>query len=352
MGLGGRSLLIRTDANAQMGTGHLMRCLALAQAWQARGGEAIFITACDSAGLLKRLRDEGFQVVEVEECYPNPDEWKIVSQVLAAHPQSWVLLDGYHFDPSYQRHIKEAGHPLLVIDDMAHLDHYHADVVLNQNIHAEQLNYSCDSDTRLLLGTDYVLLRREFWPWRDWEREIPDVARKVLVTLGGSDPDNQTLKVIQALRQIEVADLEAVVIVGGSNPHFESLQSAVQGSAAIRLVRNVTNMPELMAWADIAVTAGGSTCWELAFMELPGEIIVLADNQVQSSKILGEQGYFVYLGNGRMLTTKEIQSSLSSLVMDCVQREQLRQRCNRLVDGQGVSRIINYLLKRREMFND
>ena len=127
-----------------------------------------------------------------------------------------------------------------------------------------------EAHTRLLLGTRYVLLRREFWPWRGWRREIPAVARKVLVTLGGGDPDNVTLKVIRALAQVEIEGLEAVVVVGPANPHLEELQAAVKDTPhPIRLESNVTNMPELMAWADVAITAGGSTCWETAFMGLP-----------------------------------------------------------------------------------
>ncbi|MDY7080712.1 MAG: DegT/DnrJ/EryC1/StrS family aminotransferase [Chloroflexota bacterium] len=140
----GLPLLIRADANVHIGTGHLMRCLALAQGWQTQGGRATFITACESDGLRQRLSDEGFQVIALEHPYPDPADWEITSQVLAAHPGAWMVLDGYHFDPAYQRQVKKVGHPLLVIDDMAHLDHYYADVLLNQNIHAEQLDYSCE----------------------------------------------------------------------------------------------------------------------------------------------------------------------------------------------------------------
>ena len=134
-----RSLLIRTDANSHIGTGHLMRCLALAQAWQSQGGEAVFVTECNSEGLLRRLSEEGFQVISIERPHPDPADWWLTSKVLAVYPGAWVVLDGYHFDSSYQLHIKEAEHPLLVIDDKAHLDHYYADVVLNQNIHAGQM---------------------------------------------------------------------------------------------------------------------------------------------------------------------------------------------------------------------
>ena len=343
MQLEGTSLLIRADANARIGTGHLMRCLALAQGWKARGGQATFITACESDGLRRRLSDEGFQVITLERSHPDPTDWEITSQVLAAHPDSWVVLDGYHLDPTYQRQIKQAGHRLLVIDDMAHLSHYYADVVLNQNINAEQLRYRCEPYTRLLLGTRYVLLRSEFLAWREWQREIPKVARKVLVTLGGGDPDNQTLKVIRALQQVDVDGLEAVVVVGASNPHFRGLQSAVRNSQfAIRLVQNVTSMSELMAWADIAVSAGGSTCWELAFMGLPTVVLVLAENQQGIAAGLGKAGVVLNLGWYTETSVTQIARTLLGLLEDRGSRRQMSQRGRELVDGLGSERVVKF----------
>ncbi len=340
-----KALFIRADANAQMGTGHLMRCLALAQAWQAQGGEAIFITACNSEGLLQRLRNEGCQTVELEKTYPDPDEWDAASQVLAAHPDAWVVLDGYHFDPAYQRRIKVAGHPLLVIDDMAHLDHYDADVILNQNIHAAQLDYSCEPDTRLLLGTDYVLLRREFWPWREWEREIPDVARKVLVTLGGGDPDNQTLKVIRALQQVDVNGLETIVVVGASNPHYEELAFVAQNSGdKIRVVHNVSNMPDLMAWADVAITAGGSTCWEIAFMGLPNLVLILAENQRGIAEGLAKSEIVHNLGWHLNASVSMLSDALQKIAHSHNRRDIMSQRGRMLIDGAGGERVITQLL--------
>ena len=344
MQLDGKPLLIRADANAQMGTGHLMRCLALAQAWQSQGREVIFITACENEGLLQRLSDEGLQIVTLEHSYPDPADWEITSQVLSTHPGAWVVLDGYHFDSACQLQVKESGHPLLVIDDMAHLDHYYADVVLNQNIHAAQLDYSCEPYTRLLLGVEYVLLRSEFLAWREWQREIPDVARKVLVTLGGGDPDNQTLKVIRALRQVDVDSLEAVVVVGASNPHFNELQSAIRHLPfAIRLVRNVSNMPELMAWADVAVSAGGSTCWEIAFLGLPSILLMLADNQQGIAEGLNKADVALNLGWYKEVTRKQIAGALSNLVNNCKRRRQMSRDGQDLVDGMGSERVVAIL---------
>jgi len=313
----------------------------LAQAWQSQGGEAIFVTACPSNGLLRRLSSEGFQVLPLESLYPDPADWVLTSKVLAAHPEMWVVLDGYHFDSSYQLRVKEAGHPLLVIDDMAHLEHYYADVVLNQNMHAGQLNFSCEPYTRLLLGTRYVLLRREFWQWCGWQRQIPEVARKVLVTLGGADPDNHSLKVLQAMRQLDIDSLEASVVMGASNPNLRELETTIHDfQFRIHLLRDASNMPELMSWADAAVSAAGSTCWELAFMGLPSVLIILTENQRGIADGLSEARIALNLGWSEQVTDDRIAEGLSSLLRDRDRRQQMSGGGRYLVDSAGSERVV------------
>jgi UDP-2,4-diacetamido-2,4,6-trideoxy-beta-L-altropyranose hydrolase len=341
----GRKFLLRVDAGQGIGTGHLMRCLALAQAWKARGEQAMFITVCECDALRQRLLDEGFEVVALKRSYPDFDDWEGTSRVLASHPGVWVVLDGYHFDAAYQLRIKEAGHSLLVIDDMAHLDDYHADIVLNQNIHAERLQYSSEPHTRLLLGTRYVLLRSEFSAWREWRREIPEVARKVLVTLGGGDPDNITLKVIQALQNVDVDGLEAVVVVGARNPHYEELRYVIQHShLAGRIERNVQNMPALMAWADVAISAGGSTCWELAFMGLPMVTVVLAENQTPIAESLEAAGAALTSGWHTQVSSGFLAEMLTGLLLNPKARRRMSKRGKSIVDGRGAKRIVELLM--------
>jgi len=346
MGTQYQSLIIRADANTQIGTGHLMRCLALAQAWKAQGGSAIFITACKSDFLLQRLHEEEFQVTQLEKTYPDPTDWEITSQVLTAHPGAWVVLDGYYFDEAYQKRVKQAGHRLLVIDDMAHLDHYYADVVLNQNINAEKLWYSCEPYTQPLLGTQYVLLRREFLQWRDWNREIPAVARKVLVTLGGGDPDNVTLKIIRAINKLKLRDLEVKVVIGPSNPHMVSLKEAIHYSPfTIQLLPAVRNMPELMAWADIAISAGGTTCWELAFMGVPTITLELAKNQQGIASGLDKARLTLNLGWHTKTSIMWIANRLLRLLEDRKLRLKMSQKSRLLVDGLGGVRVVEFLLR-------
>ncbi len=337
--------MIRADAGTRIGIGHLMRCLALAQAWKDIGGQVIFITACQSEELLQRLREEGFDIHLLGRPYSDPSDWDRTKEVLASHPNAWVVLDGYHFDETYQQRLKEAGHRLLVIDDMAHLKHYYADIVLNQNLHAEQLHYSCEPYTRLLLGTHYALLRREFLAWKEWKREIPEVARRVLVTLGGSDPENHTLKVIQAVQKVDVTDLEAIVIVGASNTYVDVLESAIrQSQIPIRLIRNAGNMPELMSWADVVVSGAGSTTWELVYMGVPMLAMVLAPNQEAIARLLKERNIAVGLNFKSTYHSKPINQLIEELLVNKKARITMSQMGKTLVDGQGAKRITSIIL--------
>lgn len=342
----GQPLIIRADASTEIGTGHLMRCLALAQAWKAQGGKAIFITACESDVLRQRIWDEGFEIATLEHPSPHPDDWQRTSEILANYPGAWVVLDGYHFDEEYQLKIKQAGHRLLVIDDMAHLKHYYADIVLNQNIHAEELRYSCEPYTRLLLGTRYVLLRSEFLAWRGWKREIPEVARKVLVTLGGSDPNNVTLKVIKALQRVDLDGLEATVVVGASNPHYQELvQTARESKLKMQIVRNSTNMPELMAWADVAISGGGTTSWELLFMGVPTITLELAKNQQSIAANLGKSRLTLNLGLHTKVSIFEIANELLKLSRDMRLRLEMSRKSRVLVDSLGRERVVECMLR-------
>jgi len=335
-------LFIRVDADSRIGIGHLMRCLALAQAWKDAGGKAIFITACQNDGLLQRLRTEEFEIQPIIKPYPDNKDWDHTRAILAAHPMAWVVIDGYHFDQAYQKQVKEAGHRFLVIDDTAHLKHYYADIVLNQNLHAEKLRYSCEPHTSLLLGTRYVLLRREFLAWSDWKRDIPEVAKKVLVTLGGGDPDNYTLKVINALQDLDVPGVEAIVVAGASNPNVDVLEAAAeQSSVSIRLERNPRNMPELMAWADMAVSAGGSTAWELLFLGLPSLLLALADNQYILAKEIANRKAGQALGHIENTSTRSLCQAVAGLAKDSNLRAQISENARQIVDGKGAQRVIN-----------
>ena len=339
------TLFIRTDASEKVGTGHVMRCLALAQGWREAGGDAVFAMATDAPLLKKRLAEEGFEV-EWLAAEPGSSEDAVAAARLTQEKgASWVVVDGYHFGHDYQRALKDAGANVLFIDDNGHACRYCADIVLNQNIHADESMYADrEPHTRLLLGTRYVLLRREFLKWKRWRRGIPDVARKVLVTLGGSDPENVTLKAVEALGSVEIDGLEAVVVVGGSNRNYDGLCAAVADSpASIRVERDVRDMSELMAWADVAVSAAGSTCWELAFMGLPQITIVTVENQELVGAELAAMGPVIGWGRLTNRSAIDVTSALSKLCVAGPRRRAMSSGARQQVDGLGAERVASEL---------
>jgi len=335
-------VLIRADATPQMGTGHIMRCLALAQAWQEAGGSALAVCASLTSALEARLRVEGVAVSHLEAEAGSPQDATETAALARQAGAGSVILDGYGFSGEYQQAIVRSGLPLLAVDDYGHAGHYWAGLVLNQNLVAGEALYpSREPATHLLLGTEYALLRREFWPRCGMTRPAPATARRVLVTMGGADPGNATLKVIEALRLVGLRGVEGKVVVGGSNPHLEAIRQAAleAGIPNLSLVENTSDMPGLMAWADVAVSAAGTTCWELAFMRVPALLLVLAENQRPNAEELARLGAALNLGWHEDATPPSIAEALRDLLADAEARSSMAHAGAGLVDGQGAERV-------------
>jgi UDP-2,4-diacetamido-2,4,6-trideoxy-beta-L-altropyranose hydrolase len=338
------TLLIRADAGVRMGTGHIMRCLALAQAWQEEGGEVLFCTAESLPALESRLLNEKMQVVDLADAVAGSLEDARQTALLGQqHKARWLVVDGYHFGAAYQKYLKDAGYNLLFLAGFVHADHYYADIVLNPNIYARNEMYVYrEPYTQLLLGPAYTLLRREFWHWRGHQRDIPQNAQNILVTLGGSDPDNVTLKVVRGLQQIEDDNLHITIVAGGGNPHYQELAAAASSiRSSVQLKRDVSDMPELMAWADVAISAAGGTCWELAFMGAPSLLLVLAENQEKVAEHFDEKSAAIYLGSGEKLSSQAIKEGVVSLINNPQLRQDLSSAGSQMIDGYGILRVVS-----------
>lgn len=340
-----KNILIRTDTNTQIGSGHFMRCMALAQAWHKSGGNATFLMSTRCSHIRKRLGTEGMKVAYLTAQMGSSEDAIQTAAVAKNITASWIVLDGYQFDGVYQRVLKKSSLNLLFIDDYGHAGHYYADMVLNQNIYAhEDLYANREPYTRLLLKTKYALLRNEFLKWQPWNRDIAKQARKILVTLGGGDPENVTGKVIEAVDRIKINGLEVVVVVGGHNPHVETLRKSMRNkNFDIRLIQNATNMSELMAASDVAVSAGGSTCWELAFMGLPAAVLVFAENQEKIAAGLDKARAMINLDQYKKISIEQITATLQRLIIDHNLRQEMSRRGKVLVDGMGATRVVEVL---------
>lgn len=332
------SILFRTDGGQTIGGGHVMRCLALAQAWREQGGRATFASVTLAPALRQRLVDDGFPIIEVAAPVGSEADAETTLRIAGAHGCGIAVIDGYHFQHEFHHHLKTGGLRVATIDDNGEIGRYVDDLVINQGMQAAAELYDRRAPyTRLLLGTRYVLLRREFRTWADGPRDTVTAARRMLVTLGAADPENVTQRVIDAIAPSIGRGIETTVLVGGSNPHAAAIAERLAGLTHFRLLQDQhESVPALMAAADLAICAGGSTVWELAFMGVPFLPIVVAENQRRAVEALADSGY-------PMLAAAEIEQRLASEVTqfagDPARRSALSILGKRLVDGQGCMRV-------------
>jgi UDP-2,4-diacetamido-2,4,6-trideoxy-beta-L-altropyranose hydrolase len=337
------TLLIRCDASVTMGTGHAMRCLALAQAWQDAGGKVTFAMAAATPSIEARLRIEGVKVVRLAVSSGSAQDSAQTCGLAHQEKAAWVVVDGYQFGSAYQTALRTPGLKVLFVDDHGDSSQYPADLVLNQNLHAgEGLYHGRAAHTRLLLGPRYILLRREFAFWRKRTFGIASRARRILVTMGGSDPDNVTEQILKIL--LTEPDLELTVVVGGSNPHLANIEHLVEGAnRPIRLLKDVSDMPALMVWADLVVSGAGTTSWEICMMGLPAALCVLAPNQKGIAADLARLGAAAHLGHAGKVPGDETRKTLCELMQSQAKRAKMSARGREIVDGYGAERVLAFL---------
>lgn len=335
-----KSFLFRTDASPAIGTGHVMRCLALAQVLRDEGGKPTFLSSVLSETVSERLTQEQCAIHSLKKPAYGKEDALETAQCARNIGADWIIVDGYSFDPAYQEHVKAQGLKVLLIDDLGHWENYTADIILNQNIFAKQHMYkNVGTSTSLLLGTQYTLLRKEFWQWQTWTRNVPEQAKRILVTLGGYDPHNAISTVIDALKNIR-EPIAITILFGKDDPYIPEVRERIQHALVpFRLESNVANMPKFMAEADIAISAGGTTCYELAFMQLPTMTMVLADNQKMLADAIEDAGLSINLGNYETLERAILTKKITELLLNKRQRSHMATVGRNCVDGQGASRV-------------
>lgn len=343
----GSLLLVRADAGVQIGAGHFMRCLALAQAWQQQRGTAIFLMAPGAEALANRLKHENIREVRLSSEPGSIADAKETSQTALRHQAAWVALDGYQFSSNYQRALKDILPHLLLFDDVGDADRYHADLLLNQNAYATPEMYGDRAgDATLLLGASYLLLRREFQEWSRRDCQIAPRARNLLITFGGSDAENETGRALQALAMLPESPMNVKVLVGASNPNREGLERlAAKLPHSVEFETDTLRIAQEMAWADVAISAAGSTSWELAFMGLPSLLVTLAENQNGCAHYLHSHGIAISLGWQNRVQPSEIATALSALADDPGRRQEMSSRGRGLIDGRGAHRVVEAMAR-------
>ncbi|MCE8038919.1 UDP-2,4-diacetamido-2,4,6-trideoxy-beta-L-altropyranose hydrolase [Halomonas sp. MCCC 1A11062] len=364
----GKAIAFRVDASLEIGSGHVMRCLTLADVLHELGAECHFICREHPGHLCDVIEARGFVVhhlqkqdSEVEpasefETRPAHAHWLGGSweqdaaaclPILSELSPTWLVVDHYALDHRWETTVLD-GLPalaprLLVIDDLADRRHV-ADLLLDQNLgrKAEDYRGLVPDACQVLAGPGYALLRPEFREWREASlnrRSREPRLQRLLINLGGVDRDNVTGQVLDALAACDLPDsLQICVVMGATAPWRETVTAQARAMPwPTEVVFNVSDMAQRMAEADLAIGAAGSTSWERCCLGLPTLIVVLADNQEESARALVENRAALLLNVAELKET--LQRQLGALASPGV-LSTISKKAAELVDGQGVARVL------------
>lgn len=325
-------IVIRVDSSTQIGSGHLMRCLTLAEQLRKKypAAEIFFIARALVGNLNYLIVKNAYNLLELPYAEPTDnltgyEKWLTVKPAVDAEETSQKLqqlgkvdllvADSYAIDEAWEKPVRAYVKKLMIIDDLANRRHC-CDILLDQNYYKDmqsRYNGLVPADCELRLGPKYVLLREEFYAAKKQLKKRDGSIKNIFVFFGGSDLTNETMKALKAIEMLNWDNLEVNVIVGGSNPHRSEIEAFCQNKAEFNYFCQVSNIAELMNQADIAIGAGGSTTWERCFLGLPSLVVAIADNQLQGCKDCGEDGIIFYLGKASEVAVESIFDFLQSL---------------------------------------
>ncbi len=343
-------LTIRADGSGSIGMGHVVRCLALASAVEQRGGTVDFVCRRLDGVAAEFLRLRSFAVSELPDGIEEEDDAGRTLEIARGDGAGVVLVDHYGLGPSWWRRVG-AELPVAALDDVGRPGL--ADgvaLVINQNAGAEEAWYAGVS--RTLCGPRFASLREEFFEYRKtregrWASDTRDHhrasgPRRLVVTLGGSDPNGVTGRILGALRGLP-RDLALDVIVG---PGFHLAKTLLRGAGLdprIRLHDQPRDMPRILARADLAVTGGGSTVYECAYLGLPSLVIRMADNQAAICRTMATAGIVHFLGAWDRVEDEVIAAEVEKVLENEQRLKEMARRGMALVDGRGAFRVAEAL---------
>jgi len=349
-------IAIRTDASNQIGTGHFMRCLTLADSLNQRGAQIRFISRYLPDHLRSMLTAKGHEFVLLNDVQNKEtlDEleharWLGVSQThdaadsiqaLSDGPWDWLIVDHYALDTRWEAMLRPTVKRLLVVDDIADRKH-DCDVLLDQNLYTDtETRYTSKVPLhcKLLLGPRFALLRDEFRTLHEKVLPRSGPVRRVLVFFGGVDEDNYTGRTIDLLFDISNKNLQVDVVIGAQHPCCEQIKSQCTQHGYVCYVQT-DKMAELMATADLAIGAGGSASWERCCLGLPALLVALADNQIEIARALDLIGACIYVGRSGTTCIQDLRNAFCDLLSNPDQLKVLSETACSLVDGMGVDRV-------------
>lgn len=338
-----------------IGTGHVMRCLTLANELRERRADVGFICRKMQGSLIRHIEDKGYRV------YPLPPDIDLsldrdlTQKILQKQTGliDWLIIDHYDINASWEFYLREYAKKIMVIDDLANRRH-DCDILLDQNYNKNGSRYTglVPENCVQLLGSEYTLLRSQFREAREnFKRENSEI-KKILVFMGGADPTNETGKVLKALKLLNRADISVDVVIGASNPFKNEITNMAKQMPHATCYFDINNMAELMTSADLAIGASGTSTWERCCLGLPSIVMILADNQKEIAEELEKEGVVVNLGWHKDVTEMDIRDAIQNLLADSDKRRSMGLKGKMMVDGAGAIRVVEKIILSSEAVSE
>jgi UDP-2,4-diacetamido-2,4,6-trideoxy-beta-L-altropyranose hydrolase len=338
-------ILFRTDAAIELGTGHVMRCLTLAETLKEKGAECQFVCGVQAGNMVQAIQEKGFKSNGIASTTDWEADAKYTLEVCAGNTFDWIIVDHYGLDVKWEQSLRPKCQKLMVIDDLADRTH-DCDLLLDQNLGRLKSDYEplVPAECQLLIGPNYALLRPEFAAWRDYslKRRSSNLGLKhLLISMGGTDYPNSTSLILEALKQAPLSsDCRIAVVMGASSPWIQqvrALAKTLPWDTAVNV--NVKNMAELMANSDLSIGAAGATTWERCCIGLPSLIVITASNQESGAIAMATSGGATLIGQ-----TQDIGISVPQVLKRIATAFNWQQHvlnCSTICDGSGVNRVLS-----------
>ncbi len=342
--------IIRADGNTAIGIGHVMRCLSIADAMKDRNIEPLFMTADNDCAAM--IEDRGFEACVLGTDYRDMEsELPLIREFLKQRTKnvdasSIILVDSYQVTSRYYEELRTMA-KVACLEDMG--QSYPVDLLINYNIYGPKLVYDNKITHATLLGTGYQPLRREFQ--QDMQYDIKDKITDVMITTGGSDPYFAARAFTDAFlaeKKLAEEKLRYHIISGPFNTHTAQLHELYDENPQVEIHEHVTCMKEIMKQCDVALSATGSTIYEVSALGVPLIAFYFAENQRQGAEMLSEITHVINCGNYADDAGQTVGNAVKTL-LKCVKDKEYREtlyheeRC--LVDGQGAARIAQALIE-------
>jgi UDP-2,4-diacetamido-2,4,6-trideoxy-beta-L-altropyranose hydrolase len=358
------NIFFRTDAAINIGTGHVMRCLTLAEGLRNNGAKIIFICREHLGNLCSLIESRGYQLIRLPlPAIPSSSHNLVYSHWLGVTQEEdarevllqlaeidgvcdWLIVDHYALGATWEVSMRQFAKRIMVIDDLADRRH-NCDLLLDQNFYeGEDTRYDklVPGSCKKLLSPRYAMLREEFFNELPKVKQRAGELKRILVFFGGSDYDNETLKALQAIHLLDQPKICVDVILGVNFPFKSVIQEFASRMNQVVCHDYVDNMAELMASSDLYLGAAGITTWERCCLGLPSLVIAVASNQVGPMEQMERAGFVLFLGEGRNVTVDDILRALDELMAVPSVLAEMSHKAMKLVDGSGTQRCVTAIL--------